>query len=44
VFHALSDVRGTQHYRDQVASKVLERLYLSVSVANQEVMLHAYAH
>ena len=40
----MSDVRGTQHYRHQVATNLLERLYLSLSVPNQEVMLHAYAH
>ncbi|MEE3268123.1 MAG: xanthine dehydrogenase small subunit [Pseudomonadota bacterium] len=43
-FHPMSDVRGTQHYRHQVAANLLERLYLSLSVPNQEVMLHAYAH
>ncbi|PCF97741.1 xanthine dehydrogenase small subunit [Vreelandella nigrificans] len=43
-FSPMSDVRGSQHYRQQVALNLLERLYLTLSVPNQEVMLHAYAH
>ena len=43
-FQPMSDVRGSQHYRQQVAKNLLERLYLSLSAPDQEVMLHAYAH
>ncbi|AQU82541.1 MULTISPECIES: xanthine dehydrogenase small subunit [unclassified Halomonas] len=43
-FSPMSDVRGSQHYRQQAALNLLERLYLTLSVPNQEVMLHAYAH
>lgn len=43
-FQPMSDVRGSQHYRQQVAANLLERLYLSLSAPTQEVMLHAYAH
>ncbi|WP_249976708.1 xanthine dehydrogenase small subunit [Vreelandella olivaria] len=43
-FQPMSDVRGSQHYRQQAALNLLERLYLTLSAPNQEVMLHAYAH
>ena len=43
-FQPMSDVRGSQYYREQAALNLLERLYLSLSSPNQEVMLHAYAH
>ncbi|MDQ7730277.1 xanthine dehydrogenase small subunit [Halomonas sp. SpR8] len=43
-FHPMSDVRGSQHYRQQAAKNLLERLYLSLSASDHEVMLHAYAH
>ncbi|MFB9868078.1 xanthine dehydrogenase small subunit [Vreelandella sulfidaeris] len=43
-FQPMSDVRGSQQYRQQVAKNLLERLYLSLSAPDQEVMLHAYAH
>ncbi|MDR5874764.1 xanthine dehydrogenase small subunit [Vreelandella gomseomensis] len=43
-FQPMSDVRGSQHYRQQAARNLLERLYLTLSAPNQEVMLHAYAH
>jgi xanthine dehydrogenase small subunit len=43
-FQPMSDVRGSQHYRQQAAKNLLERLYLSLSAPDQEVMLHAYAH
>ncbi|CEP35965.1 MULTISPECIES: xanthine dehydrogenase small subunit [unclassified Halomonas] len=43
-FQPMSDVRGSQHYRQQAAQNLIERLYLSLSVPDQEVMLHAYAH
>ncbi|GEN27114.1 xanthine dehydrogenase [Halovibrio variabilis] len=43
-FQPMNDVRGSQAYRQQAAANLLERLYLSLSVPNQEVMLHAYAH
>lgn len=43
-FQPMSDVRGSQHYRQQAAKNLLERLYLSLSTPDQEVMLHAYAH
>lgn len=43
-FQPLNDVRGSQHYRQQAALNLLERLYLTLSAPNQEVMLHAYAH
>ena len=43
-FQPMSDVRGSQHYRQQAAQNLIERLYLSLSAPNHEVMLHAYAH
>ncbi|WGI23739.1 xanthine dehydrogenase small subunit [Halomonas alkaliantarctica] len=43
-FQPMSDVRGSQHYRQQAAKNLLERLYLSLSAPDHEVMLHAYAH
>lgn len=43
-FHPMGDVRGSQHYRQQAAMNLLERLYLSLSAPDHEVMLHAYAH
>lgn len=43
-FQPMSDVRGSQHYRQQAAKNLFERLYLSLSAPDQEVMLHAYAH
>ena len=43
-FQPMGDVRGSQHYRQQAAKNLLERLYLSLSAPDQEVMLHAYAH
>lgn len=43
-FQPMSDVRGSQHYRQQAAQNLIERLYLSLSAPDQEVMLHAYAH
>ncbi|AJY50544.1 MULTISPECIES: xanthine dehydrogenase small subunit [Halomonadaceae] len=43
-FQPMSDVRGSQHYRQQAAKNLIERLYLSLSVSDHEVMLHAYAH
>lgn len=43
-FQPMSDVRGSQHYRQQAAANLFERLYLSLSAPTQEVMLHAYAH
>lgn len=43
-FQPISDVRGSQHYRQQAAANLFERLYLSLSTPTQEVMLHAYAH
>ncbi|SDN13708.1 xanthine dehydrogenase small subunit [Vreelandella arcis] len=43
-FQPMDDVRGSQHYRHQAALNLLERLYLTLSAPNQEVMLHAYAH
>lgn len=43
-FQPMGDVRGSQHYREQAARNLLERLYLTLSAPNQEVMLHAYAH
>jgi xanthine dehydrogenase small subunit len=43
-FHPMSDVRGSQLYRQQAARNLLERLYLTLCAPNQEVMLHAYAH
>ncbi|MGE6606501.1 xanthine dehydrogenase small subunit [Halomonas sp. NPDC076908] len=43
-FQPMSDVRGSQHYRQQAAKNLLERLFLSLSTPDQEVMLHAYAH
>ncbi|TVP51397.1 MAG: xanthine dehydrogenase small subunit [Halomonas sp.] len=43
-FQPMSDVRGSQHYRQQAAENLIERLYLTLSAPDQEVMLHAYAH
>lgn len=43
-FHPMGDVRGSQHYRQQAAKNLFERLYLSLAVPDHEVMLHAYAH
>ncbi|MCA1771552.1 MAG: FAD binding domain-containing protein [Halomonas sp.] len=43
-FTPMSDVRGSQLYRQQAARNLLERLYLTLCAPNQEVMLHAYAH
>ncbi|MGP9567294.1 xanthine dehydrogenase small subunit [Halomonas sp. AOP5-B2-8] len=43
-FQPMGDVRGSEHYRQQAAANLLERLYLTLSAPNQEVMLHAYAH
>ncbi len=43
-FQPMSDVRGSQHYRQQAAKNLIERLYLSLSTPDHEVMLHAYAH
>lgn len=43
-FHPMSDVRGSQRYRQQAAKNLIERLYLSLSTPDHEVMLHAYAH
>lgn len=43
-FTPMSDVRGSEQYRQQAASNLLERLYLTLSAPDQEVMLHAYAH
>lgn len=43
-FQPMSDVRGSQHYRQQAAKNLLERLYHSLSAPDHEVMLHAYAH
>lgn len=43
-FEPMSDVRGSQQYRQLAAANLLERLYLSLSSPEQEVMLHAYAH
>ena len=43
-FQPMSDVRGSQHYRQQAAKNLFERLYLSLSAPDHEVMLHAYAH
>lgn len=43
-FQPIRDVRGSLHYRQQAAKNLLERLYLSLSAPDQEVMLHAYAH
>ncbi|MEA2117641.1 xanthine dehydrogenase small subunit [Halovibrio sp. HP20-50] len=43
-FQPMSDVRGSQHYRQQAAKNLIERLYLSLSAPDHEVMLHAYAH
>ncbi len=43
-FQPMSDVRGSQRYRQQAAANLMERLYLSLSAPTQEVMLHAYAH
>lgn len=43
-FQPMSDVRGSQQYRQQAAKNLLERLYLSLLTPDQEVMLHAYAH
>ncbi|OZT72923.1 xanthine dehydrogenase small subunit [Vreelandella boliviensis] len=43
-FQPMSDVRGSQHYRQQAAKNLLERLYISLSAPDHEVMLHAYAH
>lgn len=43
-FTPMTDVRGSQLYRQQAARNLLERLYLTLCAPNQEVMLHAYAH
>ncbi|MFI0471091.1 xanthine dehydrogenase small subunit [Halomonas sp. HMF6819] len=43
-FAPMSDVRGSSHYRQQAASNLLERLYLTLTAPTQEVMIHAYAH
>ncbi|WP_235042388.1 xanthine dehydrogenase small subunit [Vreelandella profundi] len=43
-FQPMGDVRGSQNYRQQAAANLLERLYLTLSAPDQEVMLHAYAH
>ncbi|BBI50892.1 hypothetical protein HORIV_33130 [Vreelandella olivaria] len=43
-FQPMSDVRGSQHYRQQAAKNLFERLYLSLLAPDHEVMLHAYAH
>ncbi|SBR48589.1 MULTISPECIES: xanthine dehydrogenase small subunit [unclassified Halomonas] len=43
-FQPMSDVRGSQNYRQQAALNLLERLYMTLSAPDQEVMLHAYAH
>lgn len=43
-FTPMSDVRGSGQYRQQAAANLLERLYLTLSAPDQEVMLHAYAH
>ncbi|MDQ7731402.1 xanthine dehydrogenase small subunit [Halomonas sp. SpR1] len=43
-FQPMSDVRGSQQYRQQAAKNLFERLYLSLSAPDHEVMLHAYAH
>ncbi|WP_346797964.1 xanthine dehydrogenase small subunit [Halomonas sp. Bachu 37] len=43
-FQPMSDVRGSAEYRNLAAANLLERLYLTLSTPDQEVMLHAYAH
>ncbi|WNL40814.1 xanthine dehydrogenase small subunit [Halomonas sp. PAMB 3264] len=43
-FEPMSDVRGSSHYREQAAANLLERLYLTLTMPTQEVMIHAYAH
>ena len=43
-FQPMSDVRGSQYYRQLAAKSLIERLYLSLSTPDHEVMLHAYAH
>ncbi|RUR29586.1 xanthine dehydrogenase small subunit [Vreelandella nanhaiensis] len=43
-FSPMDDVRGSKSYRQQAAANLIERLYLTLSTPNQEVMLHAYAH
>ncbi len=43
-FQPMSDVRGSQHYRQQAAKNLFERLYLSLLAPDHEVMIHAYAH
>ncbi|WP_018916271.1 xanthine dehydrogenase small subunit [Vreelandella zhanjiangensis] len=43
-FTPMSDVRGSDVYRQQAAANLVERLYLTLSAPDQEVMLHAYAH
>ncbi|MGO2242947.1 MAG: xanthine dehydrogenase small subunit [Halomonas sp.] len=43
-FQPMGDMRGSEHYRQQAAANLLERLYLTLSAPSQEVMLHAYAH
>lgn len=42
-FTPMSDVRGSDAYRQQAAANLVERLYLTLSAPDQEVMLHAYA-
>lgn len=43
-FSPMDDVRGSKDYRQKAAANLIERLYLTLSMPNQEVMLHAYAH
>ncbi|SDJ83113.1 xanthine dehydrogenase small subunit [Billgrantia gudaonensis] len=47
-FQPMSDVRGSDHYRQLSAANLLERLRLVIakqdSDTSREVMLHAYAH
>ncbi|MBP5982009.1 MAG: xanthine dehydrogenase small subunit [Halomonas sp.] len=43
-FTPMSDVRGSDVYRQQAAANLVERFYLTLSAPDQEVMLHAYAH
>ncbi|WP_447556234.1 xanthine dehydrogenase small subunit [Vreelandella sp. EE22] len=43
-FQPMSDVRGSQRYREQAAANLLERLYVTLCTPHSEVMLNAYAH
>ncbi|MCP1326995.1 FAD binding domain-containing protein, partial [Halomonas sp. 707D4] len=43
-FQPMDDVRGGRAYRELAAANLLERLYVTLTTPDQEVMLHAYAH